>query len=99
MSKWWLWYGSTYDSIFICGVGNVTISFSCDGWGSYCFGKMTGEATYTIEGDVLTITHSKGTITFTLDDATNPTKLTCKTTTLTSDDGDYFAVGTVINLQ
>lgn len=81
------------------GVGNVTISFSCDGWGSYCFGKMTGEATYTIEGDVLTITHSKGTITFTLDDATNPTKLTCKTTTLTSDDGDYFAVGTVINLQ
>ncbi len=81
------------------GVGNVTISFSCDGWGSYCFGKMTGAATYTIEGDVLTITHSKGTITFTLDNATNPTKLTCASTTLTSDDDDYFAVGTIINLQ
>lgn len=55
MSKWWLWYGQHTIQYSFDGVGNVTISFSCDGWGSYCFGKMTGEATYTIEGDVLTI--------------------------------------------
>lgn len=78
------------------GISKVVIEFECENYYSYCYPTMSGEATYTLEGNVLTITKGSTTVVFELDNVENPTTLTCTSTTLSEYvDSDYFDVNTV----
>ncbi len=100
-------FGSTYEattSFQFDGIGGVTITSSStemdSDWSapSYYGCPFTGNGTYVVEGNVITITKGSYVMVFELDNATAPTTLTCTSTTVSTSSDGYFAVGTVFSL-
>lgn len=78
------------------GMGGVIIKYSVDGspWVTPSYASTSGKAaTYVLDGDTITVTSGSVIFTFTLDSTTEPTVMTCASTTLSSSSSGYFAKG------
>lgn len=81
------------------GLGGVMIKYSSNGYGSPSYASTKGKAaTYVLDGNTITVTSGSVVFTFTLDSATEPTVMTCATTTLSSSSDGYFSKGQKFNI-
>ena len=78
------------------GMGGVKVTFTCTDNYSYCSATYTSNsATYTFVDGVVTIVSNSKTMVFSVNDAANPTSLTCTSTSVSSSDDGYFATGSI----
>lgn len=99
-------YGSTDVVTFAFADNNsVTISYTCDCWygctPAYCAASLA--PTYIVNGSQVTVIaeaiYASYTFVFTMDNAENPTSLTCTSTTVDQTyDVGYFAPGTILSV-
>ena len=88
------WYDEHTTKFVFDGMGGVKVTFTCTDNYSYCSATYTSNsATYTFVDGVVTIVSNSKTMVFSVNDAANPTSLTCTSTSVSSSDDGYFATG------